>query len=231
MRRLVYPHATVLHLHRNDPQGCRRGAHDEHAVPILHLVHGLEGIAQQVQEHLTQLEAVPVDQGEIVSQGQRDQSRRCAAASRCTSPMVSRTTSLILRRVKFLRPGGHKRLQLPHHLVGAAGVRDNIGQGRARFLQIRRVEGEQMPGRLGVAEHGRQGLLDLVGQDSEFPQAVGGEGRRQLPTLLSASVSAYPCDARLVDGGAPRCCGAWEPSGDVSFSLVVRGMRHADTSV
>jgi hypothetical protein len=47
----------------------------------------------------------------------------------------------------------------------------------AHFLHIRRVEGEQMPCYLGVAENCSQGLLELVCQDSEFSQAVGGEMR------------------------------------------------------
>ena len=108
----------------------------------------------------------------------------CAVASLCTSPMVSRTTSLILRRINSCAPVVTNACSRRSTSSVRRACRDNIGQGRARFLQIRRVEGEQTPCRLGVAKNCRQGLLDLVCQSSEFPQAVGSEVRPQFHTLL-----------------------------------------------
>jgi hypothetical protein len=70
--RLVYAKATVLHCHRNASRGYRCSAHHQRATPVLHLLHGLEGVAHQVQEHLPQLNAVPGYRGEVASEVQRD---------------------------------------------------------------------------------------------------------------------------------------------------------------
>ena len=49
-----------------------------------------------------------------------------------------------------------------------------------------------MPGRLGIAEDGGQGLPDLVGQGSEFPGAVRGQGRWHGRTLLPHTFMSAP---------------------------------------
>src|ERR1700722_20690614 len=76
------------------------------------------------------------------------------------------------------------------HFAGASVLADNVIENRAELIEIDRVAGEEFPSRLGIAEDGGEGLIQLMGERAgEF--AEHGDARQMGQFVALAKLRAF----------------------------------------
>ena len=160
--------------------GCRAAHADaEHAVVDGRVVHGLRGVAREVEQHL-------LDHGAVAQHGRQAglHGRVHAHAQLARLQAHERQDGV----QQLLRGDGLARLVAAAHevvhalddLARALGLARDVLHGHAHVLQVPRLRGfEQIDGARGIAGDGGQGLVELVAQQRGH-LAHGGEARRGL---------------------------------------------------